>query len=105
LLKFTTTILAPVSTLILGQKVNYYANGFNNMINFEFKWDKKDYEYIFSKYFDLLNGELKVQVSLITYPLMMMAPHLTACVPMVYRSRNKTITFSCRTNFYGDESN
>ncbi|MBX9886356.1 MAG: alpha-amylase [Flavobacteriaceae bacterium] len=42
------------------KKVNYYANGFNNMINFEFKWDaKKDYEYIFSKYSDLLNGELK----------------------------------------------
>jgi alpha-amylase len=24
-----------------GDKVNYYANGFNNMINFEFKWDAK----------------------------------------------------------------
>jgi alpha-amylase len=42
------------------KKVNYYANGFNNMINFEFKWDaKKDYEFIFSKYSNLLNGELK----------------------------------------------
>ncbi|MDG2433526.1 MAG: alpha-amylase, partial [Flavobacterium sp.] len=42
------------------KKVNYYANGFNNMINFEFKWDaKKDYEFIFSKYSNILNGELK----------------------------------------------
>tara|TARA_R110000868_G_scaffold138463_2_gene352630 strand:- start:6443 stop:8104 length:1662 start_codon:yes stop_codon:yes gene_type:complete len=42
------------------KKVNYYENGFNNMINFEFKWDaKKDYEFIFSKYSKILNGELK----------------------------------------------
>lgn len=42
------------------KKVNYYENGFNNMINFEFKWDaKKDYEFIFSKYSNKLNNELK----------------------------------------------
>ncbi|MFV5699622.1 alpha-amylase family glycosyl hydrolase [Flavobacterium sp. ZT3R17] len=42
------------------KKVNYYKNGFNNMINFEFKWDaQKDYEFIFSKYSDKLNNELK----------------------------------------------
>ena len=42
------------------KKVNYYANGFNSMINFEFKWDaKKDYEFIFSKYSNILNSELK----------------------------------------------
>lgn len=42
------------------KKINYYQNGFNNMINFEFKWDaKKDYEYIFSKYSNKLNTELK----------------------------------------------
>jgi alpha-amylase len=30
------------------------------MINFEFKWDaKKDYEFLFSKYSTILNGELK----------------------------------------------
>jgi alpha-amylase len=29
------------------KKVNYFENGFNNMINFEFKYDaKKDYEFI-----------------------------------------------------------
>jgi alpha-amylase len=42
------------------KKVNYYENGFNNMINFEFKWDAlKDYEFIFSKYSKILNDELK----------------------------------------------
>ncbi|WP_367756790.1 alpha-amylase family glycosyl hydrolase [Flavobacterium sp. WC2430] len=42
------------------KKVNYYENGFNNMINFEFKWDaQKNYEFIFSKYSKILNGELK----------------------------------------------
>ncbi|MNS04652.1 Alpha-amylase precursor [compost metagenome] len=42
------------------KKVNYYENGFNNMINFEFKSDaQKDYEFIFSKYSDKLNNELK----------------------------------------------
>ena len=42
------------------KKVNYYQNGFDNMINFEFKSDaKKDYESIFSKYSKKLNTDLK----------------------------------------------
>ncbi len=42
------------------KKVNYFENGFNNMINFEFKWDaRSDYETIFSKYSNKLNNELK----------------------------------------------
>ncbi len=42
------------------KKVNYFDNGFNNMINFEFKWDaQKDYEVLFSKYSDKLNNELE----------------------------------------------
>ncbi|MGL5111462.1 MAG: alpha-amylase family glycosyl hydrolase, partial [Flavobacterium sp.] len=42
------------------KKINYFQNGFNNMINFEFKWDaKNDYESIFSKYSSKLNSELK----------------------------------------------
>ena len=42
------------------KKVNYFEHGFNNMINFEFKWDaQKDYEFLFSKYSSKLNGELK----------------------------------------------
>lgn len=42
------------------KKVNYFEHGFNNMINFEFKWDaQKDYEFLFAKYSSKLNGELK----------------------------------------------
>jgi alpha-amylase len=42
------------------KKVNYFENGFNSMINFEFKYDaQQDYEFIFSKYSSILNGELK----------------------------------------------
>ncbi len=42
------------------KKVNYYENGFDNMINFEFKWDAKgSYESIFSKYSDKMNSDLK----------------------------------------------
>lgn len=41
------------------RKVNYFAHGFNSMINFEFKWDaQREYEYIFSKYSSKLNIEL-----------------------------------------------
>ncbi|MBF4506629.1 alpha-amylase [Flavobacterium sp. JLP] len=42
------------------RKVNYFEKGFNNMINFEFKLDaQNDYEFIFSKYSDKLQNELK----------------------------------------------
>ena len=42
------------------KKVNYFENGFDNMINFEFKWDaKNDYESIFSKYSSQLNNVLQ----------------------------------------------
>ncbi len=42
------------------RKVNYYENGFNSMINFEFKYDaQKDYETIFTKYSSKLNNELE----------------------------------------------
>ncbi|HEX9979592.1 MAG TPA: alpha-amylase family glycosyl hydrolase [Flavobacterium sp.] len=42
------------------RKVNYFRNGFNNMINFEFKWNAKEsYETIFSRYSDILNSELE----------------------------------------------
>ncbi|KQB38505.1 alpha-amylase family glycosyl hydrolase [Flavobacterium aquidurense] len=41
------------------RKVNYFQNGFNSMINFEFKDDaQNDYEAIFSKYSDRLQNEL-----------------------------------------------
>jgi len=40
--------------------VDYYAEGIDHLINFEFKYDARNqYEQLFSKYSDLLNGELK----------------------------------------------
>ncbi|HMK06104.1 MAG TPA: alpha-amylase family glycosyl hydrolase, partial [Flavobacterium sp.] len=43
------------------RKVNYFEHGFNNMINFEFKWNvaQKSYEELFSMYSSKLNNELK----------------------------------------------
>jgi alpha-amylase len=42
------------------KKVNYYQNGFNAMINFDFKWNAKDsYETLFSHYSNKLNTDLK----------------------------------------------
>jgi alpha-amylase len=42
------------------KKVNYYEHGFNNMINFEFKWNAKEsYESLFSIYSDRLNTQLE----------------------------------------------
>lgn len=42
------------------RKVDYFANGFKSLINFELKTDaQKDYEAIFSKYSKLLNTRLK----------------------------------------------
>ncbi len=42
------------------KKVNYFANGFDSMINFEFKYNANDsYESIFSLYSDRLNTQLE----------------------------------------------
>ncbi|WP_420573950.1 alpha-amylase family glycosyl hydrolase [Kordia sp.] len=42
------------------KKVDYYANGFDNLINFQFKYDaRQDYETIFSKYDSILHHDLK----------------------------------------------
>lgn len=42
------------------KKVNYFANGFNSLINFEFKYNaQKDYETLFAAYDTVLNGDLK----------------------------------------------
>jgi alpha-amylase len=40
-------------------KNKLFQNGFNNMINFEFKWDAQKTEFIFSKYSNKLNNDLK----------------------------------------------
>ena len=43
------------------KKVNYFENGFNSLINFEFKWNaaQNTYEELFSRYSSILNNELK----------------------------------------------
>lgn len=42
------------------KKVNYFENGFNSVINFEFKYNAKEsYEKLFSSYSRILNTELK----------------------------------------------
>jgi alpha-amylase len=44
------------------KKVNYFENGFNSLINFEFKWNAAQlpsYEALFSKYGTILNNDLK----------------------------------------------
>lgn len=49
------------------KKVNYYQNGFNALINFDFKGDaNKSYEEIFSKYSKILNSDLQ-GVSVMNY--------------------------------------
>ncbi len=42
------------------RKVDYFAHGFDNMINFQFKYDAKqpEYEKLFKKYSDILNTNL-----------------------------------------------
>ncbi|WP_372767168.1 alpha-amylase family glycosyl hydrolase [Lutibacter sp.] len=44
------------------KKVNYFENGFNSLINFEFKWNAaqlSSYEALFSKYNTILNNDFK----------------------------------------------
>ncbi|MDF1517919.1 MAG: alpha-amylase family glycosyl hydrolase [Lutibacter sp.] len=44
------------------KKVNYFENGFNSLINFEFKWNAAQlpsYEALFSKYDSILQNDLK----------------------------------------------
>ena len=42
------------------KKVNYFENGFNSVINFEFKYNaEKPYEELFSRYSTILNTDLK----------------------------------------------
>ncbi|SDX02494.1 alpha-amylase family glycosyl hydrolase [Flavobacterium degerlachei] len=88
------------------KKVNYYDNGFNNMINFEFKWDaKKDYEFIFSKYSTILNGELKGH-SVLNY----LSSHDDGGPFDAARTKNKETATKLLLSpglaqvFYGDES-
>ncbi len=50
------------------QKVDFFANGFEGLINFAFKWDAKNsYESLFSKYSQVLNGSEMQSVSVLNY--------------------------------------
>ena len=46
---------------LAGMTINYFDNAFNSLINFEFKYDAAnlDYEPLFKKYTEALNGPLK----------------------------------------------
>ncbi len=88
------------------KKVNYYDNGFNNMINFEFKSDAlKDYEFIFSKYATILNCELKGS-SVLNY----LSSHDDGSPFDAARTKNKETATKLLLSpglaqvFYGDES-
>ena len=50
------------------RKVDYYAHGFNSLINFEFKYNakSKDYNALFTKYNDILQNGLKTK-SVVNY--------------------------------------
>jgi alpha-amylase len=88
------------------KKVNYYDNGFNNMINFEFKYDaQKDYEFIFSKYSKILNNDLK-GFSVLNY----LSSHDDGSPFDAARTKNKETATKLLLSpgvaqiFYGDES-
>ncbi|CAH0334580.1 Periplasmic alpha-amylase [Flavobacterium sp. CECT 9288] len=88
------------------KKVNYFKNGFNNMINFEFKWDaQKDYEFIFSKYSNKLNNDLK-GFSVLNY----MSSHDDGAPFDAKRTKNKEtgtkllLSPGVSQVYYGDES-
>ena len=49
------------------KKVDYFANGFDNLINFQFKYDAQgDYEQMFSRYDSILHSALKAK-SILNY--------------------------------------
>jgi len=89
------------------KKVNYFEHGFNNMINFEFKWDAKhDYEFVFSKYSSKLQNELK-GYSVLNY----LSSHddgapFDANRTKGFESANKLLLAAgISQTYYGDESN
>ena len=50
------------------RKVDYFDNGFNSLINFEFVYDaEKDYDFIFHKYDSLLNQDEMKKVTVMNY--------------------------------------
>ncbi len=88
------------------KKVDYFDNGFNSMINFEFKYDaQKEYEFIFTKYSQKLNGELE-NYSVLNY----LSSHddgspFDAKREKPYESANKLLLSPGMAQiYYGDES-
>jgi len=89
------------------KKVNYFKHGFNNMINFEFKWNaaQLSYEGLFTKYSDQLNGDLK-GYSVLNY----ISSHddgkpFDGNRTKKLRSRNQTVIDTGRSQiYYGDET-
>ena len=88
------------------KKINYFENGFNNMINFEFKGDaQKEYEFIFSKYSDKLNNELK-GYSVLNY----LSSHDDGAPFDAKRTKSKEVAIKLLLSpglsqvYYGDES-
>jgi alpha-amylase len=90
------------------KKVNYFENGFNSLINFEFKWNASQmstYEELFSKYDSILNNELK-EFGILNY--------LTSHDDGQPFDKDRTKTFEAGTKlllspgtsqlYYGDES-
>jgi len=90
-----------------GDKVDYYAQGFDSMINFGLVWDaaQKSYEGLFSSYSDKLQGELKGK-SVLNY----LASHdfdkpFDAARTKPFESANKLLLAPGAAQiFYGDET-
>lgn len=88
------------------KKINYFKNGFNSMINFEFKYDaQKDYQFIFAKYSQKLNNEFK-GYSVLNY----LSSHDDGSPFDAKRARNKETATKLLLSpgmsqvYYGDES-
>jgi hypothetical protein len=88
------------------KKVNYFENGFNSMINFEFKYDKKDYEFIFSKYYSILKEILFWTIYLLmmtVVPLTLNEPKLLKQVQNFYFLRDCSILWWWKRPFSSSE--
>ncbi len=89
------------------RKVDYFDNGFNSLINFEFVYDaEKDYEFIFQKYDSLLNHEDMKNITVMNYISSHDDGHpFDGARERSIESANKLMLTSGMTQiYYGDES-
>ncbi len=57
---YNYTVSSPRAFDFGDKKVDYFENGFDGMINFDFKYDaQKSYDSLFTKYSNLINGPVK----------------------------------------------